>query len=156
MTAVWRGLQYCHQQEVVHRDVKPEIVLMSGYDSIKQADFRMSTNLKPKTFCGIIGYLAPEILTGQSYTSSVNIYASGIMFHEMIHGDIDQFINCSLDDKSSKSSYQPPKTISKDLGDLLQNLTAASAKKLPTALEIGERCRRRSNRLGIPNIGEDM
>ncbi|KAF1746151.1 hypothetical protein GCK72_022604 [Caenorhabditis remanei] len=101
----------------VHRDVKPENVLMSGYDSIELADLGVRTNLKPKTFWGTIGYLAPEVLTGQS-SSSVDINASGIMCHKQKQGDIKQFTNCSSDDKGSKSSYQTPKTISKDLGDL--------------------------------------
>ncbi|KAF0688082.1 Aste57867_20243 [Aphanomyces stellatus] len=85
------AIKYCHDHNVVHRDLKPENLLLTSKDddaSIKLADFgfakQESTGLS--TACGTPGYVAPEILSGQKYGKSVDIWSIGIITYILLCG----------------------------------------------------------------------
>lgn len=67
------AVEYLHERGIAHRDLKPENLLSSGSDEkevIKIADFGFSkdfTDDKLQTSCGSPGYVAPEVLTSESY-----------------------------------------------------------------------------------------
>ena len=82
--------EYIHSKNMIFRDLKPENVLLIKDGYLKLADFGFIKNLKPTektfTFCGTPEYIAPEIITNQGYSHSVDWYALGIMVYEMIYG----------------------------------------------------------------------
>ena len=59
-------LEYLHQNKIIHRDVKPENILVAGDGHIKLTDFGFSKIFNDKTYtiCGTPEYMAPEILQG--------------------------------------------------------------------------------------------
>lgn len=83
-------LKYCHEMGVVHRDVKPENVLVES-GGIKLADFGLAVRLtKGQKLSGIAGspaYVAPEVITGH-YSEKVDIWSAGILLHALLVGYI--------------------------------------------------------------------
>ena len=65
---ILEGVKYCHENGVVHRDLKCENILLQGESNVKLTDFGFSRTFKRgelyKTFCGSAAYAAYEILRG--------------------------------------------------------------------------------------------
>ncbi|XP_028177455.1 cAMP-dependent protein kinase catalytic subunit beta-like [Ostrinia nubilalis] len=82
------ALEYLHHCNVIHRDVKPENILICGTGFIKLADFGFCKILKSRTWtlCGTPEYLAPEIITSKGYTYSVDWWSMGVLIYEMVAG----------------------------------------------------------------------
>ena len=86
-------INYLHRHNVVHRDLKPENLLLiseSEDREIKIADFGFAehiTNLQnSNAACGTPQYVSPEILQGQKYTATVDIWSIGIITFVLMGG----------------------------------------------------------------------
>merc|ERR1719281_1167149 len=86
----FRGVEYCHSHRVLHRDLKPQNVLIDVTNlRLKLADFGLarafSVPLKPYTHEVVtLWYRAPEILLGQSkYANPIDIWSLGCIMAEM-------------------------------------------------------------------------
>ena len=83
------GVWYIHKQKVIHRDIKPDNVFLSGGGKIiKIGDFGISglqshTNAGLATRAGTPLYMAPEMWDGCQYSDRVDIFAVGVMFYEL-------------------------------------------------------------------------
>ncbi len=83
------GLLYLHKRGIMHRDIKPEniMLLFDGNKEkvigLKLVDFGLAYVLKPsgrtKDTCGTPTYVAPEVLSKQSYTEIVDMWSLGIV-----------------------------------------------------------------------------
>ncbi|KAG1699493.1 hypothetical protein DVH05_012906 [Phytophthora capsici] len=85
------ALEACHQQHVIHRDIKPENLLLSDEGTIQLADFGWSSAnvtaaTRRDTLCGTLDYLSPEMIRGEKYDESVDIWAVGIIMYELLVG----------------------------------------------------------------------
>lgn len=84
------GLAAAHNAGLVHRDVKPENVLISRQGWVKIGDFGLSravtTSTNTATLLGTVGYIAPELARGQGGDARSDIYSAGIMFYELLTG----------------------------------------------------------------------
>ncbi|MCR2811423.1 MULTISPECIES: Stk1 family PASTA domain-containing Ser/Thr kinase [Microbacterium] len=92
MDAVLSGLAAAHRAGIVHRDVKPENVLLAEDGRIKIGDFGLARATTANTatgqqLLGTIAYLAPELVTRGSADARSDIYALGIMLYEMLTGE---------------------------------------------------------------------
>ncbi|GAA4487346.1 Stk1 family PASTA domain-containing Ser/Thr kinase [Microbacterium panaciterrae] len=92
MDAVLSGLAAAHRAGIVHRDVKPENVLLAEDGRIKIGDFGLARATTANTasgaqLMGTIAYLAPELVTRGTADARSDIYALGIMLYEMLVGE---------------------------------------------------------------------
>ena len=85
------ALVYIHHTNRIHRDVKSANVLLSVAGEVKLTDFGLAAQLTEehqfrKTMLGTADFMAPELLRGEAYGVKVDVWAIGMMMHEMLRG----------------------------------------------------------------------
>jgi beta-lactam-binding protein with PASTA domain/tRNA A-37 threonylcarbamoyl transferase component Bud32 len=86
------ALSAAHAARIIHRDVKPENVLITPDGEVKVADFGLAravsaaTTATGGTLIGTVSYLAPEIVTNDGVDARSDVYACGAMLYEMLTG----------------------------------------------------------------------
>eukprot|EP00020_Sapocribrum_chincoteaguense_P006980 CAMPEP_0170740412 /NCGR_PEP_ID=MMETSP0437-20130122/5670_1 /TAXON_ID=0 /ORGANISM="Sexangularia sp." /LENGTH=323 /DNA_ID=CAMNT_0011078911 /DNA_START=146 /DNA_END=1117 /DNA_ORIENTATION=+ len=94
VSQVCGGVAYLHAQGIAHRDLKPENLLVGGPndDEIKIADFGLSKAFggsgagRLETSCGTPDYVAPEVLRGEVYDESVDMWSVGVISYILLCG----------------------------------------------------------------------
>jgi serine/threonine-protein kinase len=96
MHGVLQGLNYAHRHAIVHRDMKPENVLLSDEGDVKVADFGIarltddagggSTATKTGTTVGTPQYMSPEQVSTSKVDGRSDLYSAGIMLYELVCG----------------------------------------------------------------------
>ncbi|HVM11919.1 MAG TPA: Stk1 family PASTA domain-containing Ser/Thr kinase [Actinomycetota bacterium] len=92
---VLAALEHAHAQGIVHRDVKPENILITTDGLVKVADFGLARALAesrvstaPGTVTGTVQYLAPEQIQGEVADQRTDLYAAGIALYEVLTGRV--------------------------------------------------------------------
>jgi eukaryotic-like serine/threonine-protein kinase len=92
ISGVLAGLAAAHQAGIVHRDVKPENVLLGDYNTVKVADFGLAraasraSHTRTGMIIGTAAYLAPEQVSRSVSDTRTDVYAAGVMLYEMLTG----------------------------------------------------------------------
>ncbi len=92
--AICRAVAAAHRQLIVHRDLKPSNILVSAEGRVKLLDFGIAklldddAELPTRTGFGALTpeYAAPEQLRGEAVTTSADVYALGVVLHELLTG----------------------------------------------------------------------
>uniref|UniRef100_A0A8D2IMI1 non-specific serine/threonine protein kinase n=1 Tax=Urocitellus parryii TaxID=9999 RepID=A0A8D2IMI1_UROPR len=83
------ALTYCHDKKVIHRDIKPEKLLLGLMGEVKIADFGWSVHalsLRRQTTHGTLDYLSPEIVEGRTYDKKVDVWCVRVLCYELLVG----------------------------------------------------------------------
>jgi predicted Ser/Thr protein kinase len=90
-----RGLSFAHQQGLVHRDVKPQNILLNGDGQAKVTDFGIARSLDVQhgmtqtgTVLGTSDYIAPEQAQGQRVDEHTDVYSLGVVLYEMLTNEV--------------------------------------------------------------------
>jgi beta-lactam-binding protein with PASTA domain/tRNA A-37 threonylcarbamoyl transferase component Bud32 len=92
MTGVLDGLAAAHASGIVHRDVKPENVLVTADGRVKVADFGLARaqsaagHTRAGLLIGTVAYVPPEQVTGDSTGPGGDVYSAGVMLFELLTG----------------------------------------------------------------------
>lgn len=86
-----RGIAYCHQHRVLHRDLKPQNLLINREGALKLADFGLAAfGIPVRSYTHevvTLWYRAPDVLMGsRKYSTPVDIWSVGCIFSEMVNG----------------------------------------------------------------------
>jgi serine/threonine-protein kinase len=103
---VARALSFAHQRGLVHRDVKPQNVLLNEDGQAKVTDFGIARSLdvhgvtQTGTVLGTSDYIAPEQARGQKVDPKTDIYSLGVVLYELLTGDVpyagDNFVAVAM------------------------------------------------------------
>ncbi|ORZ02780.1 kinase-like domain-containing protein [Syncephalastrum racemosum] len=89
-----QGIAYLHEHDIVHRDLKPENLLLRSNEPdspLLISDFGMSRILKEHddimtTACGTPGYVAPEVLLREGYSTAADLWSAGVIVYTLLCG----------------------------------------------------------------------
>ncbi len=92
---ICHGLEHAHRHRLVHKDVKPENILLTPDGRLKIVDFGIANEArqqtirltqKPMEIVGTPPYMSPEQIRGRNLTPASDVYALGCLFYEMLSG----------------------------------------------------------------------
>ena len=128
MKQLSNGLSYLLENNILHRDLKPQNILLTKNYDIKLTDFGFATHYTKdtiiNTLCGSPMYMAPEIITRNGYDYKSDLWSVGIILYEMIHGytpfDVQNFIDLIKEIK--KKDIKIKVNVSNECKDLIYKL----------------------------------
>jgi len=150
LAEVAHALAFAHAQGVVHRDVKPENVLLTRAGRAKVADFGLARAVDQSSLTtegrilGTAVYMSPEQVRGQRATAASDVYAVGIMIYEAITGMPPFQADTQLGYLYQHAELAPPRPVVRRgypaaLGALALACLAKEAANRPTMAEVAAR-----------------
>src|SRR5207302_444719 len=127
---VARGLAFAHEQGLVHRDVKPQYVLLNGDGQAKVTDFGIARSVgidgmtQTGTVMGTSNYIAPEQASGQGVDAQSDVYALGVVLYELLAGEVP-FPGESFVAVAMKHVHEPPPNLLDTRRDVPLRVAAA-------------------------------
>lgn len=136
---ILRALQHAHEKGIVHRDIKPQNIMLLQDGTIKVTDFgiarfsRNETRTMTDKAIGSVHYISPEQARGDLTDEKADIYSVGVMLYEMITGrlpfEADNAVSVAI--MQLQSDPKPPKEINPTIPDGLEEITLKAMQKNP-------------------------
>lgn len=139
-TQILKALQHAHECGIVHRDIKPQNIMLLQDGTIKVTDFGIarfsdkSTRTMTDQAIGSVHYIAPEQARGEVTDGKTDIYSVGVMFYEMLTGklpfDSDSAVTIAL--MQLQSTPKMPREVNPAIPVGLEQITMKAMKKQPS------------------------
>ncbi|CAJ0583773.1 unnamed protein product, partial [Mesorhabditis spiculigera] len=147
------ALTYCHENGVVHRDLKAENLLVDKNNDIRIIDFGFSNFQPPnhmlKTSCGSPPYAAPELLLANDYDGTkADIWSLGVLLYIMVTGGFP-FPGDSIDKLKRailSGPFKIPYFVSVECSDLLRKMLVLNPVKRFSIQQVGQHSARLSEK----------
>ena len=129
------GLQAAHHQGIVHRDVKPQNIIISTDGKVKLSDFGIAkatnSNTVTANVMGSVHYSSPEQVRGGASDARSDIYSLGVTMYEMVTGRVpfDGDTTVSIAIKHLQEEMIPPSRYTPDLPYSLEQIIIKSTQK---------------------------
>jgi len=133
------ALQHAHERGIVHRDIKPQNIMLLSDGTIKVMDFGIARISKFETVTmtdkaiGTVYYISPEQARGESTDQRADIYSTGVLLYEMLTGvlafDGDTPVSVAL--KQIQSEAKRPRQINSEIPEGLEQIVRKAMMKNP-------------------------
>lgn len=137
---ILRALQHAHECGIVHRDIKPQNIMLLQDGTIKVTDFGIarfsdrSTRTMTEQAIGSVHYIAPEQAKGDATDGKTDIYSVGVMLYEMLTGklpfDGDSAVTIAL--MQLQSTPKRPREVNPGIPVGLEQITMRAMQKQPS------------------------
>lgn len=136
---VLEALEHAHSKGVVHRDIKPQNIMLLSDGSVKIMDFgiarfsRAESQFTSDKAIGSVHYISPEQAKGDVTDQTADIYSMGIMMYEMLSGKLpfesDSAVSVAI--KQISDTAQPLSEVAPDVPQALQEIVTRAMAKDP-------------------------
>lgn len=133
------ALQHAHSKGVIHRDIKPQNIMLLKDGTIKVTDFgiarfsRNETQTMTDRAIGSVHYISPEQAKGSTIDEKADIYSVGVMLYEMLTGKLpfeaDNAVSVAIMQMQAKP--KPLREINPDIPEGLEEITLHAMQKTP-------------------------
>ena len=136
---ILRALQHAHDKGIVHRDIKPQNIMLLPDGTIKVADFGIArfsrrdmnaTRASDKAI-GSVHYISPEQARGEITDEKADIYSVGVMLYEMLTGKLpfeaDSAVSVAI--MQMQSEAVPPRQVNAAIPEGLEDITVKAMQK---------------------------
>ena len=134
------ALEAAHAEGVVHRDFKPQNILLDKNEQVYVTDFGLAKSLEADAglsrsgeFLGTPRYMAPEQVEGRGIDHRVDLYAVGLILYEMLTGDVPFHADSTIQLMYKRVNEAPksPKELNPDLPDWLVRVVMKCLERNP-------------------------
>lgn len=137
---ILEALRFAHRRDVIHRDIKPQNIIVDNEGRVKVTDFGIaragsaSTMTEVGSILGTAHYLSPEQAQGQSVEAASDLYSLGVVMYEMVTGrlpfDGDNPVGIAM--QHVHETPVSPRSIVPDLPENLEAVILRALGKTPT------------------------
>ena len=136
---VLQALSHAHSKGIIHRDIKPQNIMLLSNGTIKVTDFGIAhfangeTRTMTDKVIGSVHYIAPEQAKGSTVDEKADIYSIGVMMYEMLTGKLpfeaENAVSVAI--MQLQSEAKNPRAINASIPEGLEEITMKAMKKEP-------------------------
>ena len=138
---ILRALQHAHDKGIVHRDIKPQNIMLLTDGTVKVTDFgiarfsrhEMRNTKSSDKAIGSVHYISPEQARGDITDEKADIYSLGVMMYEMLTGQLpfeaESAVSVAI--MQMQNEAKPPRQVNPDIPEGLEEITVKAMQKDP-------------------------